>query len=324
MTAVDRESEREARAIEMFDQGKSINEVIVEIREASVRVRAWYEAWLDHGGAAMQISTDAKATLAEVVGEFSNVAELISACAASRTRKDLHRDPSRQPSANPSASRAHVRPHPRLRAARSRWAHRADHHPPAGRADATDVAADRPVDRAALHDRQRARGQLLAVSVRAERARVALHAWPGARRVTTAAPGVLRACPAVAGGARFQQRRRRGPPRRSNGQRDPRDSRRRAPNQLVRRGRSGGKRPTRPPVPLRDDPDRNGLRDRRDEPQRRRSSVLRDVGVRGGRIATVRRVVDPRPHAPAAVSPRGRMESDRRRRGARACRAVGG
>ena len=69
--------EMEARAIELFDDGKSINQVVVETREPSARVREWYDAWLDHGGAKRMISGDAHAELVALVGDHDTVAELI-------------------------------------------------------------------------------------------------------------------------------------------------------------------------------------------------------------------------------------------------------
>jgi hypothetical protein len=73
----DQSGERSARAFELFDLGKTINETVIEMRETAAQVREWREEWLDGGGADKVIGKEAQAELVALVGEFANVPELI-------------------------------------------------------------------------------------------------------------------------------------------------------------------------------------------------------------------------------------------------------
>jgi DNA-binding transcriptional MerR regulator len=69
--------EKVARAYELFELGKSINDIVVEMRETAAQVREWREEWLDGGGADYVLNRQARAELAAVVGAFATVPELI-------------------------------------------------------------------------------------------------------------------------------------------------------------------------------------------------------------------------------------------------------
>lgn len=67
-----------ARCFELFDQGKTIREAVIELRETPDRVRALHESWLDAGGADLTITALAKEAFEKVVGPFSSVADLLT------------------------------------------------------------------------------------------------------------------------------------------------------------------------------------------------------------------------------------------------------
>ena len=67
-----------ARSYELFNQGRSNREVVVELRETSDNVRMLRETWLDDGAAAVVISPEAKRALEALLGSFADVAELIT------------------------------------------------------------------------------------------------------------------------------------------------------------------------------------------------------------------------------------------------------
>jgi hypothetical protein len=70
--------EAAARAYELFDQSKTIREVVMEIREPSERVRELRDQWLDDGGADLVISPDAKQALeAALGGRIDTAADLV-------------------------------------------------------------------------------------------------------------------------------------------------------------------------------------------------------------------------------------------------------
>lgn len=66
-----------ARAYEMFDDGRSIRDVVKEVREPSDKVRQLHEQWLDDGGADLVLSATAKGELEAKVGPFATIAELV-------------------------------------------------------------------------------------------------------------------------------------------------------------------------------------------------------------------------------------------------------
>jgi hypothetical protein len=70
--------ECQARAFEMFSEGKTNNEVVLETRELAHTIKAWREDWLDGGAADIVIGPRARAELVAAVGEWQSIAELIA------------------------------------------------------------------------------------------------------------------------------------------------------------------------------------------------------------------------------------------------------
>jgi hypothetical protein len=66
-----------ARCFELLDQGRSLRDIVVELREKPDIVRTLKENWLDMGGADFVITPDARELLAGLVGPFESVAALI-------------------------------------------------------------------------------------------------------------------------------------------------------------------------------------------------------------------------------------------------------
>lgn len=77
-----------ARAFELFNQGVSIRDVLIELRETPDRVHELHERWLDMGGADLTITKIAKEAFEKLVGPFSDVAGLLSLIAAREKRKE--------------------------------------------------------------------------------------------------------------------------------------------------------------------------------------------------------------------------------------------
>lgn len=69
--------EAAARAFELFDLGRPIREVVVEIRELPAQVREWHAEWQQCGGAAITVADVARDQLVALVGEFQDVAGLV-------------------------------------------------------------------------------------------------------------------------------------------------------------------------------------------------------------------------------------------------------
>ena len=69
--------EQNARANELFEQGKSIREVVVELRETSDKIREWYDKWLDDGGSEIVVSPESKKALEDLLGPFKDVTDLV-------------------------------------------------------------------------------------------------------------------------------------------------------------------------------------------------------------------------------------------------------
>lgn len=76
--AVREPGETAARCFELFNQGMTVRETVIELRETPERVRALHETWLDTGGADLTITEGAKGILEQLIGPFSGVAELLS------------------------------------------------------------------------------------------------------------------------------------------------------------------------------------------------------------------------------------------------------
>ena len=76
--SIDRsQGEITARAFELFREGRTNEEVVIELRETVERVQELREKWLDAGGASWVISPVAREALAKLVGPFSGVTELV-------------------------------------------------------------------------------------------------------------------------------------------------------------------------------------------------------------------------------------------------------
>lgn len=69
--------EMAARAFELFREGKSMEDVVVELRMRPDEVEVLHAKWMDMGGADLVISPTAKETLEKLVGPFANIAELV-------------------------------------------------------------------------------------------------------------------------------------------------------------------------------------------------------------------------------------------------------
>jgi hypothetical protein len=67
-----------ALCFEAFDQGKTIRQIVVDLRETPERVQTLYERWLDVGGADLTITLVAKEALEKLLGQFTSVADLLT------------------------------------------------------------------------------------------------------------------------------------------------------------------------------------------------------------------------------------------------------
>ena len=70
--------ELNARAYELFEQGKSVREAVIALRETSDTVRDLRSRWLDDDGADIVITAEARKALETVVGPFEDVTELVT------------------------------------------------------------------------------------------------------------------------------------------------------------------------------------------------------------------------------------------------------
>lgn len=66
-----------ARAFEMFDNGRELKDVVVELRAEPSQVSTLYDQWMDLGGSEMVISRAAREELGKLVGPFVGVADLV-------------------------------------------------------------------------------------------------------------------------------------------------------------------------------------------------------------------------------------------------------
>lgn len=69
--------ETAARAFEHFDQGLTVRQIVIELRETPDRVHELRESWLNAGGAALTITDIAKQKFEQLVGPFTGVTELL-------------------------------------------------------------------------------------------------------------------------------------------------------------------------------------------------------------------------------------------------------
>lgn len=75
--AVREPNEFSAMAFDLFRAGMSLEAVVSELRTAPEEIERLHEKWLDLGGARLVISGTAKEALAEIVGPFESVTELV-------------------------------------------------------------------------------------------------------------------------------------------------------------------------------------------------------------------------------------------------------
>ena len=66
-----------ARAFELFREGRTSEDVVVELRVQPDVARDLRDKWLDMGGADLVISPGAKEALEKIVGSFKSVADLV-------------------------------------------------------------------------------------------------------------------------------------------------------------------------------------------------------------------------------------------------------
>ncbi len=76
-----------ARAFELFEAGKTVREIVVELRETPDNVLILREKWLDAGGAELVLSPAAKEALEGELGAFETVAELVERVAKPKPKK---------------------------------------------------------------------------------------------------------------------------------------------------------------------------------------------------------------------------------------------
>jgi hypothetical protein len=81
--------EMAARAFELFREGKSMEDVVVELRMQPDQVEVLYTKRLDMGGADLVISPTAKEALEKAVGTFESIAELVERVMKLKRSNDL-------------------------------------------------------------------------------------------------------------------------------------------------------------------------------------------------------------------------------------------
>lgn len=69
--------EIQARCCELLDQGKTVREIVVELREQFDVIRDLRDKWLDAGGADIVITPEAKKAFEQTVGAFTSVTDLV-------------------------------------------------------------------------------------------------------------------------------------------------------------------------------------------------------------------------------------------------------
>lgn len=71
-----------ARCFELLDQGKTVREIVIELRESSELVIELREKWYDAGGADRVITPYAWEQIEKIVGPFGSIAELLELLAS--------------------------------------------------------------------------------------------------------------------------------------------------------------------------------------------------------------------------------------------------
>lgn len=77
-----------ARCAELFEQGKTINEVVIELRETFHTVNELHDMWFNGGGAEIVITGEARKDLEKMLGPFTGVAELVALVAKKLPQPD--------------------------------------------------------------------------------------------------------------------------------------------------------------------------------------------------------------------------------------------
>ena len=81
-----------SRAFEMFDQGRSVREIVIELRAHKEKIDALKQEWLDAGGCDLVLGSEHVAQLVRHVGQFSTVTELCDRVATLATREAVGRE----------------------------------------------------------------------------------------------------------------------------------------------------------------------------------------------------------------------------------------
>jgi hypothetical protein len=69
--------ELNASAYTLFEAGKSISQIVIELRQPSDTIHDLHAKWIDDGGADIVISPEARKALEILVGPFKDVTELV-------------------------------------------------------------------------------------------------------------------------------------------------------------------------------------------------------------------------------------------------------
>lgn len=107
--------ELNARANELFDQGKSVREVVTILRETSDAVRALRDRWFDDGGHELVVTPVAKEALEALVGPFQDVTELVEKVTAKLAPEVATDPPTDATRESPSPEGRDLRPDEALR-----------------------------------------------------------------------------------------------------------------------------------------------------------------------------------------------------------------
>jgi hypothetical protein len=75
-----------ARCFELLDQGKTVREIVVELRETPDQVHILRDKWLDAGGADLVVTPTMKENLEKIVGPFASIADLLDLVRAVSTK----------------------------------------------------------------------------------------------------------------------------------------------------------------------------------------------------------------------------------------------
>lgn len=77
-TAPNDQGELSARSFELFDRGRSLRDVVIELRETPAKIQELHDQWFDLGGSEMVVGANAKSELERFLGPFDDVAGLVA------------------------------------------------------------------------------------------------------------------------------------------------------------------------------------------------------------------------------------------------------